>query len=285
MRSLLALTLFGGLALAASAPVRELTSQFPIGTGLAHFRGGRLFQLGPMVRAYAPDGTRDFDAPILTPNGKLAPVHDIAVDTDCSFAVAARGGIALLNQRGIQTGFIETGEFLPLNLTITEDHSIWVFGLNGKQDYDVLRKYSRDGTLQGSYLRRSTFPADRKPRWAFEGAEVMSSGNEVVLRAYGDLVHIDGDGRALWRKHLDDIPVQDFRDFAFTSDRRIYGCATTGGFQSSLIVFDLQSGTGKETKSPTPCLFSFFGSDEATLVFRKDKGDGMITVDWFQQPN
>ena len=117
MRSLIALTLFGGLAFAASAPVRELASQFPTGT-LAHFRGGRLFQLGAMVRAYAPDGTRDFDAPILTPDGKVAPVLDIAVDPDHGFAVAASAGIALLNQRGIQTGFIETGEFLPLNLTI-----------------------------------------------------------------------------------------------------------------------------------------------------------------------
>src|SRR5580692_7796982 len=66
MRYFLALTLFAGLAFAASAPVRELTSEFPTDK-LAHFRGGRLFQLGTMVRAYAPDGTRDFDAPILTP--------------------------------------------------------------------------------------------------------------------------------------------------------------------------------------------------------------------------
>ena len=149
----------------------------------------------------------------------------------------------------------------------------------------MLRKYSPDGALQGSYLRRSTFPADRKPRYAFEPTEVMSSGNEVVLRAQGDLIHIDGDGLVLGRMRLDDIPVHGFRDFAFTSDRRLYGCADKGGFQSSLILFDLQSGTTKETESPTPCLLSFFGSDEATLVFRKNKGDGMITVDWFQQPN
>jgi len=193
MRSLFALALFGGAVFAASAPIREVASEFPPDRK-AFFRGGRLFELGSMVRAYASDGTRDFDAPILTPDGKIAPVSDIVMDPDRSFAVAARGGIALLNERGIQAGFIETGAFLPWSLTVTENHSIWVFGLDGKQDYGVLRKYSRDGTLEGSYLRRSTFPADWKPSDPFEPIEVMSSGNEVVLHAYGDLIQVDADG-------------------------------------------------------------------------------------------
>jgi hypothetical protein len=142
------------------------------------------------------------------------------------------------------------------------------------------RKYSRDGTLLGSYLRRSTFPADWKPGDPFEPDEVMSSGNEVVLHAYGDLIQLDGAGRGLGRMHLGD----GFRDFAITADHRIYGCGLKAGFQRLLVLFDLQSGTWKETESPALCL-SFLGSDEATLAFRKDKGDGMVTVDWFQQPN
>jgi hypothetical protein len=60
--------------------------------------------------------------------------------------------------------------------------------------------------------------------------------------------------------------------------------ASKQDFSVLLVLFDLQSGTWKETKSPALCL-SFLGSDEATLAFRKDKGDGMVTVDWFQQPN
>ncbi len=103
MRYPLALALCGGMALAASVPVRELRADFPDVKG-ATFVGGRLFDLGSsMVRAYAPDGTRDFDEPILTPEGQLAWPTDIAVDPDRSFAVATRKGIALLNERGIQT--------------------------------------------------------------------------------------------------------------------------------------------------------------------------------------
>jgi hypothetical protein len=115
----------------------------------------------------------------------------------------------------------------------------------------------------------------------------MASGNEVVLRADGDLVYLDADGHVLGRMRLDDLPMRDFRQFAFTSDRRIFGCGEKGGFQSSLILFDLEAGTWKETASPAPCLFGLLGSDEATLVFRKDKenkSDPMVTVDWFQQP-
>ena len=89
------------------------------------------------------------------------------------------------------------------------------------------RKYSRDGTLLGSYLRRSTFPADWKPGDPFEPNEVMSSGNEVVLHAYGDLIQLDGAGRGLGRMHLGD----GFRDFAITADHRIYGCGLKAGFQ------------------------------------------------------
>lgn len=292
MRSLFAFAVLGGMAFAANAPVREIHSDFPEDK-LAFFRGGRLFELGPMVRAYAPDGTRDFDAPILTPEGQLAPVRDIAVDhEDRSFAVATMKGIALLDARGIQTSFFATKGFLPWNIAITEDHSIWVLGNSFEkekrhEDRDVVRKYSRDGSLIGSYIRRSTFPTDRKPRIGFEPTQLLASGNEVVLRADGDLIRLDADGHVLGRIRLDDLPMQYFRGFAFTSDRRVYGCGDRGGYRDSLVLFDLPAGTWKETASPAHCLFGLLGSDEATLVFEKnekDKNDPMITLDWFQQP-
>ena len=279
------------MAAAASAPVRELVTVFPDDKA-AVFRGGRLFELGPMVRAYGADGNRDFDEPILTPDGQLAPATDIAVDPDRSFAVSTTKGIALLNARGIQTGFFATEEFRPRNIAVTEDHSIWVYGTASTRekldtDYDVLRRYSRDGAPVGSYIRRSTFPADRKARIPFELTELMASGNEVVLRAQGDLIRLDSDGRVSARMRLDDLPMQDFRRFVFTSDRRIYGCGDKGGFQASLVLFDLQAGTWKEMASPEPCGFGLLGSDEATLVFKKFKrsrDDRMVTLQWFEQP-
>lgn len=117
----------------------------------------------------------------------------------------------------------------------------------------------------------------------------MASGNEVVLRADGDLIHLEADGQVLGRIGLDDLPMRDFREFAFTSDRKICGCGHRGGFQSSLILFDVQGGSWKETASPAECLFGLIGSDEATLVFKKDYGNKAddsptITLDWFEQP-
>jgi hypothetical protein len=49
------------------------------------------------------------------------------------------------------------------------------------------------------------------------------------------------------------------------------------------VLFDLAAGSWK--KIETPSHYDFFGSDEATLVYYKDKGDGMVTVAWFKQPD
>ena len=49
------------------------------------------------------------------------------------------------------------------------------------------------------------------------------------------------------------------------------------------MLFDLAAGTSKKMETPYP--YGFFGGDEATLVFYKDKGDGMVTVAWFKQPD
>ena len=77
--------------------------------------------------------------------------------------------------------------------------------------------------------------------------------------------------------------MQYFRRFAFTSDRRIYGCGDKG---DSLVLFDVQAGTWKETASPAPCGLGLLGTDDATLVFKKDqrKNDPMMTLQWFEPP-
>ena len=174
-------------------------------------------------------------------------------------------------------------------MAVTEDHSIWVFGMiSGKEklqeDYDVVRRYSRDGVLPGSCVSRSTFPPDRKSRMPFEPTELMASGKEVVLVAEGQLIDLDADGRVPGHMRLDNLPMQYFRRFAFTSDRRIYGCGDKG---DSLVLFDVQAGTWKETAFPAPYGLGLLGTDETTLVFRKDqrgKNDPMVTLQGFQPP-
>ena len=282
MRSVLVAALFTGIAFAASVPVREITTEFPL-VGLQpapYFRHGRVFQLLQVLKVYERDGTFAFYAPIRTPDGNLTTARDISVDSDDSFVVATDQGLALLDSRGLQTGFIKTNGFWVGHLVITEDHSVWVLGHpeRREKDYTVLRKYSRDGALLGSWLPSSTF-APGTPEPGSEGGRtrLMASGNEIAVAAGGDLIHLDGDGKVLGRMRLD--KSMKLREFAFTSDGRIYGW----GINDGLVLFDLEAGTGKKMETPYP--YDFFGSDEATLVFYKDKGDGMTTVFWFKQPD
>jgi hypothetical protein len=282
VKSALAGVLFAGVAFAASAPIREVTTEFPL-AGLQpapYFRHGRVFQLLQVLKVYERDGTFAFYAPIRTPDGNLTTARDISVDSDDSFVVATNQGLALLDSRGLQTGFIKTNGFWVGHVVITEDHSIWVLGhpLRPMGDYTILRKYTRGGELLGSWLPSSMFaPGISESGYESGRTRLMASGNEIAVAAGGDLIRLDGDGKVLGRMTLDRSKIS-VGEFAFTSDRKLYGWGKDG-----LVLFDLEAGTWK--KMETPYQYGFFGSDEATLVFYKDKGDGMTTVFWFKQPD
>ena len=192
-----------------------------------------------------------------------------AVGSDDTFAAAVNSGIALIDSRGIQTGFIETKRYRPQRLAIAPDHSIWV-GIEAKSDVMVLRKYSHDGRLLGSYGQVPHFHVGR--------TALMTSGNEIAIAAGGNLVRLDSEGTLLARMRLDYLK-RSVAGFAFTSDGKIYGSGRDG-----LVLFDLAAGSWKKMEYPSH--YGFFGGDEATLVFYKDKGDGMmVTVTLFKQPD
>jgi hypothetical protein len=265
VKSLVVGALFASLAFAAGDPVREVTTEFQFTPGFSapSFRNGRLFQFFQVLRVYARDGTFAFDAPIGTPDGKLTSAIDIGVDSDDTFAVLTHSGIALLDSRGIQTGFIETRHFRPQRLVITQDHSIWVLGI------EAIRKYSHDGRLLASHDQERSNEA--------HPSALMASGNEIALAVGRDLIHLDSNGDLLARMRLDTSKISVVH-FAFTSDGKLYGWGRDG-----LVLFDLAAGSWK--KMETPSHYGFFGGDEATLVYYKDKGDGMVTVAWFKQPD
>jgi hypothetical protein len=271
VKPLVAGALFASMAFAASAPIREVTTEFPFPTGFSvpWFRHGLVFQLFQVIKGYALDGTFAFNAPIRTPDGKLTSAIDIDVDSDDTFAVAVNSGVALLDSRGIQIGFIATKRFEPQRLAIAQDHSIWVLGIEAKSDAMVLRKYSHDGRPLGSYGQVPHFHVGR--------TALMTSGNEIAIAAGGDLVRLDSEGNLLARMRLDYSKIS-VAEFAFTSDGKLYGWGRDG-----LVLFDLAAGSWKKMEYPSH--YGFFGGDEATLVYYNDKGDGMVTVAWFKQPD
>lgn len=179
--------------------VREVTlGSLALGEKVAaSFENGYLVVVRPLrtVSLWGPDGRRIYETEVSPPSSGEPNTHrfwdgisSATADNDGTVAVAVDfsiwqnrapgghsapwdgkitghfGGIALLDSAGTQTGFLETGRYLPQGMCFAKDHSIWTIGWEWHQsddpasDYFVFRRYSRDGKQLGAYVRRSTFP-------------------------------------------------------------------------------------------------------------------------------
>jgi hypothetical protein len=194
--------LFGALcalsALATSQPVKEVFTQAVASPNLAipAFRHGYLmirpgFDLAEFS-VYAPDGRFAYDKFVELSEGdgrlSVAQVSDVDFDAEGNAALAAAAGgitqcklrgVLLLDQTGRQTGFIDTGCYLPAHIAFAPDHSIWTVvmeldsaGMEDRQDYMVVRHFSLDGKQLKATLPRSSFPKGLAPGATFIGDHV-----------------------------------------------------------------------------------------------------------------
>jgi hypothetical protein len=206
-----------------------------------------------VIRVYGPDGHFRLNLPIQLPDVPITWANDVAVDIDGTFVAGASGGdgdirhgvsksgLAMFDANGLQTEFIDTGKFWPNHIAIAPDHSIWVLGAQSrsKDDYNVVRRYSRAGELLGSYLPRSTFPAGLEPGGAGVGPTIMAAGEKIAVVAFSgvignllELVELDGSGSVLGRMRSDKQRV-DF--YGLTDDGSFYG-----GTNGMLLRFDVR---------------------------------------------
>jgi hypothetical protein len=308
MKKLLPATFLVSAAFAASAPVREVHSECPALSGLpvCHFRDGYMFQFDTLVnrviRVYAPDGHFTVNLPIQLPGASVTWPTDVAVDFDGTFVAGAFGGdgdirhvtqfrVAMFDSNGIQTGVIDTKTFSPNHVAIAEDHSIRVLGaqngLRNKQDYMVVRKYTRAGELVGSYLPRSTFPAGLEPGGASVPATLMAAGNRIAVVAFSgkvgnllELIELDTEENVIGRMRSDN---QSSMNFALTTDGHLYGWTNVKGAGSTLYLFDVKAGTLTSMGGPES-LGWLMGADGEDLVFRVRGEEGQTKAGWFLQP-
>jgi hypothetical protein len=85
----------------------------------------------------------------------------------------------------------------------------------------ILRKYTRDGNLLGSYLPRSTFPhPGLEPGSGGDPTSLMAAGDRIVVIAYSgetgssrEVIELNSDGSVLGRMHLN---RPDFHNFALS---------------------------------------------------------------------
>jgi len=310
MKMLLAVALFAGAVFADSAQVREVQSECPAlaNQPVCQFRNGYMFQFDTVVnrviRVYAPDGHFTVNLPIRLPGASVAYPRDVAVDSDGAFVAGAGGGdgdirhvsrfgVVNFDSNGIQTGVIDTKNFSPNHVAIAEDHSIWVLGsqFSGRgeprEDYMILRKYTRDGKLAGSYLPRSTFPAGLEPGGPGVPATLMAAGNRIAVVAFSgdrgnllELIQLDTDGNVLGRMRSDD---QNGMNFAFTTDGHLYGRSNAKAARSTLFLFDVAAGTLTSRDAPQSAGW-LMGADGENLVYRIPGDEGQTKAGWFRQP-
>jgi len=133
-----------------------------------------VYDLDSRVDVFAPDGTLMYRVPAKVPGTDWAAIENAAVDSDGTMAAAVRagsaaghasgGGIALFDRKGTQIRFLDTGGYLPTQVSFGPDHSIWTIGglagnaANLAADYSTLRNYAQDGRELGEFLSRSSFP-------------------------------------------------------------------------------------------------------------------------------
>jgi hypothetical protein len=309
MKILLSAAVFAGAVFAASAPVREVQSECPAiaNQAVCQFRNGYMFEFDTIVnrviRVYAPDGHFTLNLPIQLPGANVTRPNDVAVDSDGTFVAGAVGGdgdirhvtqsgVAMFDANGIQTALIDTKNFSPNHVAIAADHSIWVMGsqLRGpgepQQDYMILRKYTRDGKLAGSYLPRSTFAAGLEPGGASVPATLMAAGNRIGVVAFSgkvgnllELIELDTDGNVLGRMRSDN---QNGMNYALTTDGHFFGSRQERA-NSILLLFDVAAGT--LTNLDVPQTYGWLmGADGENLVYRIRGEEGRTKAGWFNQP-
>jgi hypothetical protein len=301
------LALFFALSAFGATPVRELYTQAVAASRLSapEFRHGYLVVLEPGngpasgFTVYAPDGSLALTISIEVPGGSHTSVTDVDFDSNGNIAVTASAlgttgylnGILMLDPRGRQTRFINTGRFVPCHVTIAQDHSVWTLGwqrdsdnpiMTDQRDYMVVRQYSIDGEEMKAVLPRSSFPAGLEPGTGGSPQIAVTADRVGVLVYSGqtsdnrEWVELDLNGKLLHRSRIDDT-IRSPTTAAFTADGHIYLQGQGYG-----PVYTLERGTQVWRSIETQGA-ALMGGDSNSLVYRQGCC-GMIRLQWFNQP-
>src|SRR6202035_4037854 len=118
----------------------------------------------------------------------IGSILSAAIDSDETVAVTAArdvprgyaGGVMLFSPSGERFRIIETGRFMPRHVTFDQNHYLWVFGwqwdeddwvLEDRNDYPIVRNFSRGGSEEGRLLLRKTFPGWTDGVYLFQAAK------------------------------------------------------------------------------------------------------------------
>jgi hypothetical protein len=169
------------------------------------------------------------------------------------------GGIRILDPQGKSLRFIETDGYIPQSLAFDKDDNLWTLGwqrdavlrdYESKQEYNLIRKYSQDGKLLGSYMpRHAMWPGKKSgPGSTGRGFWSMMAAKDriaaLVHESHADnepeLLEWDLNGNMLTRTVL---PRRLYGGKAYTASGRLYARHRSTGTGHELKVLDTAIGT------------------------------------------
>jgi len=237
---------------------------------------------------YGPDGVPRYKAAPVVPGASSVFIGNVAVDAEGIAAVTLNyyvnsgehgskraGGLALFDAQGKQVRFFSTGAYVPSQVAFAPDGSIYSLGylLNVRwaehPDYDILRKYSREGEELLAALPRSSVdpnPKDSQPDPVpgFTGLwGLRVTADRIGFWIFRDdlqrrqWIEADLRGRPSGRWKLN----QDLGEFAVTSSGTLYA----NGYGHGGTRFDRKTSTWE----PVPGMPDgmLLGADGNSLVF------------------
>lgn len=269
---------------------------------------------------WGPDGVLRYHAEIVAPDGTPSRLHfDAAIDTDGTAILPMwyggyggngrlkGSGIVVVDPSGRQVQFIETERWTPEHVCFGPDNSIWASGTEftalrdtdgwaGRvgQDYQIVRKYSREGKLLGEFLPRSSFPPGLPPA---DTGWIRAADNRIGVMTYPgnvanhpEWVELDFTGKEIgrWKLGPDVVGDRDHPERTFslggvvlTADGRLfaqpYEKSTKG---RRVMLFDRSTSSWQPTDaagSPPEQAF-LVGSDANNLAFERRRGG--VSVIW-----
>ncbi|MCP5117412.1 MAG: hypothetical protein GY953_41840, partial [bacterium] len=209
MIRLLYLWLFVGAALCQvphERPAWFIGEQPYFLNGFLHYHGPPTAEFNAAL--YDRGGGLLFETLIETPDNELANILDWAAFPDGASVAAVRlgagtrAGLLLLGGDGKAQRFVETYPFVPHHLTITSDGAIWTLGMEANPiqpdrpadtNFEVFRKFSREGEVLRKRFRRSEFPADKAP-WDRATLLAAKESFGVFVASEGEWIEFSNDG-------------------------------------------------------------------------------------------
>lgn len=239
------------------------------------------------IDVYAPDGVPLYSVSAQVRDAKVVNIDNAAADTDGTTVGAVEysrdgtsgtigGGIALFDRSGKQTGFFDTGQYLPTQVCFAPNHTVWTIGWRGGRasretdDYFVLRNFSQDGQEIGAFLPRSSFDPEPDPVGPMVGVWQLRAINDRVGAVFYrssivpegqtprqmQWIEVDLKGKVLGRWDLG----ADRHPRAFTQSGALY---SQGG--GAVLVFDRSTKAWRRIAGTPPGFL--LGADGDNLVF------------------